>query len=168
MSGHKYTTHRGFTRAFTLIELLVVIAIIGILSAVVLASVDTARSKGNNASVEANLSTVSPQAELYYDTNGSYGVTTNTVYGFVSSGCSSAGTIFADPTIHAALTTALANLSAPAEGTDYSCTSNGSSYIVGVRMKSLNARPGAIWCVDSIGNHEAVGGLPLTGVYQCS
>lgn len=53
-------------QGFTLIELLVVIAIIGVLSAVVLASLNTARSKGNDAAVMSDLDGIRTQAQLFY------------------------------------------------------------------------------------------------------
>ena len=68
---------KKFNRGFTLIELLVVIAIIGILSSVVLASLNTARGKGTDAAIKAQLASMRAQAEIYYDTNGNYGATGN-------------------------------------------------------------------------------------------
>ena len=56
-------------KGFTLIELLVVIAIIGILSAVVLASLNSARNKGADVSIKSTLANSRAQAELYYDGN---------------------------------------------------------------------------------------------------
>jgi prepilin-type N-terminal cleavage/methylation domain-containing protein len=64
---------RTTSKGFTLIELLVVIAIIGVLSSVVLAALNTARAKGNDAQREANLRNVQHALELYAtDHNGQY------------------------------------------------------------------------------------------------
>src|ERR1035437_8952104 len=54
-------------KGFTLIELLVVIAIIGILSSVVLASLNTARGKGSDAAIKEDINNARAQAELYYN-----------------------------------------------------------------------------------------------------
>ena len=69
---------RGLSRhgeakaGFTLIELLVVIAIIGILSSVVLASLNSARKKGRDARRVADIKQIQLALELYYDANSRY------------------------------------------------------------------------------------------------
>lgn len=61
------------SKGFTLIELLVVIAIIGILSSVVLASLNSARKKGRDARRIADLKQLQLALELYYDANSTSG-----------------------------------------------------------------------------------------------
>lgn len=60
------------SRGFTLIELLVVIAIIGLLSSVVLASLNTARGKARDAKRLSDIHQIQLALELYYSTYGQY------------------------------------------------------------------------------------------------
>ena len=62
----------GESRGFTLIELLVVVAIIGILSSIVLASLNSARQKGRDARRVSDLKQLQLALELSYDANSSY------------------------------------------------------------------------------------------------
>ena len=57
---------------FTLIELLVVISIIGLLSSIVLTSVNSARAKARDARRIEDLGQIRTALELFYDTNGFY------------------------------------------------------------------------------------------------
>ena len=74
---------KSFNRGFTLIELLVVIAIIGILSSVVLASLNSARAKGRDARRISDLKQLQLALELYYEANSSLYPVANTAGGIV-------------------------------------------------------------------------------------
>ncbi len=73
-------------RGFTLIELLVVIAIIGVLSAVVLASLTTARQKARDSKRIAEVGQIQKALDLYYDINQTYPSTTPAGYSGVDAG----------------------------------------------------------------------------------
>ena len=64
----EHTNNQGFT----LIELLVVIAIIGLLSSVVLASLNTARIKARDAVRLSDMRQIQLALALYYDSNNAY------------------------------------------------------------------------------------------------
>lgn len=66
-----YNITKG-ARGFTLIELLVVIAIIGILSSIVLASLNTARLKSRDARRIADIKQLQLALQLYFDANQGY------------------------------------------------------------------------------------------------
>lgn len=147
-------------KGFTLIELLVVIAIIGILSSVVLASLNTARAKGADAAIKANLANIRAQAELVYDGNGCYadGVAASSgcaASGFTEGTCAAtADTLFAEPTVLQQLTAA-GNASAGNGLTGTRCSSSASqaAWAASVPLKTNTA---LAWCVDSTGASKQV------------
>lgn len=62
-------------KGFTLIELLVVISIIGLLAAVVLVSLNSARAKARDAKRVSDFHQISTALELFYDAEGRYPTT---------------------------------------------------------------------------------------------
>lgn len=135
---------KSFNRGFTLIELLVVIAIIGILSSVVLASLNTARAKGADAAIKANLSNIRAQAEIQYDNTGNYGTQFTPAALCPGAG---GGSLFGNAVVAGQIANAL--LSSPGLS---SCHSVGSpaalTWAVAVQLKSNLSQA---FCSDSTG-----------------
>ncbi len=140
-------------KGFTLIELLVVIAIIGILSAVVLASLNNARAKGQDASIKASLSNMRAQAELQYDGNNCYTtVASDCTFAAVGVGACSGGTaenIWKQTQINNALVEA-GNQSNGGGIARASCSQalDGGAWAISVPLRST---PADSWCIDSTG-----------------
>jgi len=66
---------------FTLIELLVVIAIIGLLSTIVMVSLNTARAKARDTKRKGDIRQIRLALEMYYDKYGKYPLAGSCAYG---------------------------------------------------------------------------------------
>jgi len=121
-------------KGFTLIELLVVIAIIGILSAVVIASLTSTRQKGVDATIKSQLTSLRNALELYFNdpTKGSNSYGPSTI---------SCDNMFADPSISPMIDD-LNKQSA----NNVACVTIGDKWGVSVKLKTTG-----FYCVDSTG-----------------
>ncbi len=155
------------TRGFTLIELLVVIAIIGILAAVVIGSLNDARSGGQDASIKQSVANIRSQAELVYNQNG---YTYNGVCGDprVINLISAALDVVNGATY--ASTTAMAAASNGATQAERvaACADSDTAYIVQAPLTDPAAVDTEFWCVDSTGASQEISAPVGNGDFTCN
>lgn len=111
-----------------IVGLFIVIAIIGILSSVVLVSLNTARQKGQDAKIILNLNQMGVNAEIYHDGSDSYSSTQNCISGMF-------------------LEQNMQQLISAIQTTNMNCYAKTSSYAISAKLSELEKN----FCVDSSG-----------------
>jgi type IV pilus assembly protein PilA len=151
-------------KGFTLIELLVVIAIIGILSSIVIASLNSARTKGKDAAIKGQLKQLQTQAEVFYDNNGGKYATT-TVVGATSCTTASSGTFAGSLFSNTSAAQQIAQIASnDAPNSSVACAISSNGQLWGLSITGLNG--GGSYCLDNSGNFKASSTLN-TGTAIC-
>jgi prepilin-type N-terminal cleavage/methylation domain-containing protein len=156
------------TRGFTLIELLVVIAIIGILAAVVIGSLNDARSGGQDASIKQSVANIRSQAELWYNSNG-YSYANLCAQAAIDNLLSAAVDVVNGTDYTAAAhgvndaTIALNTLTGGAAGRTAACSADETRYVAVAPLASI----AEFWCVDSTGTSRQSATAPAQNSYVC-
>jgi predicted small secreted protein len=139
---------RKWTLFWAIMTLAICIPVTLFLISIVLASFNTTRSKGPDAAIKANLSSLRVKAEEYFTIHANYGEPTDS--------CSSPGTFFSDPSVQTVILEAEKGSQFKTE-----CKSDSVSYVVAAPLRSYTRDTGLFckrdvtirqrWCIDSAG-----------------
>jgi prepilin-type N-terminal cleavage/methylation domain-containing protein len=157
---NKMNSKMNFKKGFTLIELLVVVAIIALLTAVVLASLSTARGKSGDAAVKTNLGTIRSQAELFFANNSNSflpsGGSTHAISACPAYSASGTNMLSKDKNIADAITEAKNRGSGVS-----SCYNSSTAWAVAVGLKTNSNNS---WCIDSSGQSRQTTSMPGSSI----